>query len=1546
MCDFKPESGSLSQLAQHYTSTHTAEILQIFSLSYVKKKDKPIPHVQAIATVEGTKFKDATMPTLPTQPKGTTPLAGDSSNVQVVCGYTDCDARFVSSVDFYCHMDQDHEQASIRDALCRCTVCNDVMDVDTMIRHQEEGCNLCCPKCGSTFPTAEDFDLHSAENCVHMSVAPTDSNDPTKPSVPVQCDICGVVSTSESNHNIHLENTACGSHGSRPHKCSACNMAFTELADLNEHMELAHGEYATYPCPICSYSNADLEQCVDHARGHFKEFVSAKVLENVECFICGIQTTSKMYITHLKHHFQYKTGPHHCRTCTSGLKSFQEAKQHFKDHDWSLCLPTGVEPFQCRVCQAKFMGLTDIISHMNKHYGSYRDSHTHTTSTSDGGTTSKRKPKESSQSVSTICPLCEFQSPFSNVMTKHAKSHFNNDSLMMRIHHCLICLTSFTSKGRLVKHLSTMHFSKAGTVARCAKCNLVLANVGHASDHVNIHHQLASNVKAMLTNPSQCLVCLEPIQSLDDLMNHMRAHSSRTSKQCDICDANLVSNDDFLYHGETSCSQYKCGICGVDLDSREALKRHLNEKHSDVCETDLHLEYQCPPCNASFCSTAEYEDHIEKIHLKHALCILCFAAFDSVEECVKHLTVHYAHGRRVSMLSHVCLFCGDLIKSEEEAVNHASAHYKPNLNSESVAVECKHCGQYIPSYEDAKAHYMEHVKDPTSEQVQKVLMCCLFCNVETLTCNGVMMHMESHFTSNNKLTEKKIYARCLKCRYITSRVYGLVYHCRNKHGVSSITDGINRMTYRAPFNCHFCSMTFYNKARYKRHISNTENSCEGKVYQCECCSFIARDIAHFDDHVSEKHRDKDGTYKCKPCAAVFAFKGDFLGHLESRWASKHDEKGQIMFYMCNHCDERFSTKDALLSHHQMLKKSFYHTSKHKSQACCPECHSRVSNLEMHQRKAHHVRSCTICDFVTTSGDLLSQHMMEYHSEKVYCKVCKLSFGDEAGLQHHLTVMSRMSDIDPGIVDLHLMEYNEVMSALPSKTAIEPVIVICRICRREFRHRKHLESHMANVHSVAIECRYCDKTFVDDDSLDLHMDRDHAERKLPCPHCTARFINKGGLMSHIKIKHPDISDKEGSNGNNVKPYECSNCGERFANLAGHLKSGFCGRGPHKCDQCSKSFQSKTTLWRHTKQSHKPSHDSVVRKDKAIAIVSSTRSRGGRTKQHECEKCGAKFSMSTTLQQHVEEEHGEDSEEEIVSDSSGDDAVISDDEDYDPEEDLDESDAKNKVAQGANKSADGEKDEKKGNDGGKKVGRSKTSGKTDDNDELDSSNDEQGDKGDEEETKDDRIDRSKANVNVVDEANGDKEKEPCDEMKAVDGDVNIATEKNGGAEGVESKQDVGGEKADGNSVADQENKAVAGSAMGSACGLNKGKKPAAYDVEAGSCDNDDGHGVSRKREDEKNDKATDVSAGDANNAVEHGSPKKDQPLNDEMAKSDDAGNLSDDGNKLSMEKICDHDSQTSVAAGASENTGNSKEGFNHMLDHNYFSRRRPYNDKNDT
>ena len=150
-----------------------------------------------------------------------------------------------------------------------------------------------------------------------------------------------------------------------------------------------------------------------------------------------------------------------------------------------------------------------------------------------------------------------------------------------------------------------------------------------------------------------------------------------------------------------------------------------------------------------------------------------------------------------------------------------------------------------------------------------------------------------------------------------------------------------------------------------------------------------------------------------------------------------------------------------------------------------------------------------------------------------------------------------------------------------KTQVE-----CGTCKKSFRSKVALNSHMREAHDDAKEDLPITPTNSRNGSkvskvlkieiikyIKMMFKCTFQEHK--CDDCGKTFSQASGLKYHIENVHEDI-----------KKVECEYCGKSLKThtLANHIRLVHEGVKPYKCDKCEKSFGKRINLRKHVEQVH--------------------------------------------------------------------------------------------------------------------------------------------------------------------------------------------------------------------------------------------------------------------------------------------------------------------------------------------------------------------------
>ncbi|XP_071445684.1 zinc finger protein OZF-like [Hetaerina americana] len=246
--------------------------------------------------------------------------------------------------------------------------------------------------------------------------------------------------------------------------------------------------------------------------------------------------------------------------------------------------------------------------------------------------------------------------------------------------------------------------------------------------------------------------------------------------------------------------------------------------------------------------------------------------------------------------------------------------------------------------------------------------------------------------------------------------------------------------------------------------------------------------------------------------------------------------------------------------------------------------------------------CKICNKVFEQKDLLKDHVMHVHHNKVMqfkCDVCLEVFKRKEHLKSHIKLVHALKK-------KHQCEFcsknfpylSKLKIHMSTHTGERPFQ--CALCLKGFAGKIHLQRHiLTHTGEKPHMCEICSKGFALNSSLKRHMLTHTDGKRYKCDVCLKAFASKCFLKDHI-LKHTDlrphkcnICSKAFTQRSHLKshmithsgekPHKCVICFKAFA-LTHHLKSHMkthTGERPHKCNVCSKAFIQRCHLISHMK-----------------------------------------------------------------------------------------------------------------------------------------------------------------------------------------------------------------------------------------------------------------------------------------------------------------------------------------------------------------------------
>ncbi|CAG0887430.1 unnamed protein product [Cyprideis torosa] len=398
---------------------------------------------------------------------------------------------------------------------------------------------------------------------------------------------------------------------------------------------------------------------------------------------------------------------------------------------------------------------------------------------------------------------------------------------------------------------------------------------------------------------------------------------------CDVC--NQVFPFHQIHAHKKTHRKYPCEICGKNLSSPQALRKHKAIIHHDdktqriQCEfcgkgirsfdmkvhmTQYHPEspLKCSICSKEYAMKSSLQNHYEVVHGNGGrfVCARCGKAFLSKAHLQGHERTH------TSQKPHVCETCGKgfseaLTLKMHVAREHAGGYDKdPEL---SRPVTCEFCGKSMP-FHRIHHHKKIHKKYP-----------CDICGIELSSPQSVRKHQV--------LIHKQGKTDIVECQVCGKTVHSFKLNAHMSQYHPAASDLI----------CRLCSKEFKNTLSLRNHVKYTHGD-DGE-HVCTTCGKRMRSASDLRGH-EISHSDARN-HVCGTCGKAFKYKAQLSRH------TKLDHEGKTPF-KCTDCGKVYRTKQRLRDHvnqHLGIKPC----------VCgqCGEAFATSSSLDSH-RKKHRIRS--------------------------------------------------------------------------------------------------------------------------------------------------------------------------------------------------------------------------------------------------------------------------------------------------------------------------------------------------------------------------------------------------------------------------------------------------------------------------------------------------------------------------------------------------------------------------------------------------------------
>jgi len=787
--------------------------------------------------------------------------------------------------------------------------------------------------------------------------------------------------------------------------------------------------------------------------------------------------------------------------------------------------------FPCSICNSNFASEKLFTEHVNKtHWGKCVD-----------------VENKNFQAFFT-CSLCDHKTVRSSLYVKHMFREHPGSSLQ-----CSFCKLQFENGEQFLEHVKVAHkknkrkvFKESG-VFPCKECNKIFSKLSNLESHKRAVHNIQVSV---------CEFCCKEFKNKDYCRQHIRlVHESQflDNVECDVCGKVFKSKAN-LYHHKRAVHEVEedliCYICATKSRNSYMLRKHLKKCQvrakmaprtyvlgkNDQIQQQNGDKFFCKDCNKTFFTPKALRSHNRAAHTFDPLnCHICNREFKNVD----YLKQHFRRGHYIQDSEQIIA----MVKFVKPDYEPASSKKKDQDRNRAEVKLGEAWGFDIFQDNSKPAAVSSESLKNRQELVNK------------------WREMEEMQRREKELENKILIEKQKHKEELVNRVLDEM----NDTPVDNFKDIVSpSQEVLSQSNDWTVTSNQYindNEGEFKFKTEDMLAECEVKIEaeDSECSSDIeTKDV---DSEPEEKEDQEEEVpplpsdnkpFSCNECCKTY----QNLKYLTSHIKTVHT----VLPCSCPHCRTEFKNPRYLCQHLQRAHKLDIKSAKEyslkasakESDSIAKDAINITPKIEMKEEDNFQTDfTCSYCNKVFSSKSRLSHHVSNMHVVGEYlCPTCGEKFTLKQQLKNHNEKMH--SKKAEGVCQFCSKTYKHLSSHIKDVHMKEECI--CPHCAKTFSNRKHLNGHLASVHSGEGQTRIC-------------------------PICSKQCKNPQYLRQHVRLVHETVED--------VANYlSCDECGKQFANKA-HLYHHT--RAVHvvencNCILCGRTYKNKIALGKHMKHAH--------------------------------------------------------------------------------------------------------------------------------------------------------------------------------------------------------------------------------------------------------------------------------------------------------------------------------------------------------------------------
>lgn len=311
---------------------------------------------------------------------------------------------------------------------------------------------------------------------------------------------------------------------------------------------------------------------------------------------------------------------------------------------------------------------------------------------------------------------------------------------------------------------------------------------------------------------------------------------------------------------------------------------------------------------------------------------------------------------------------------------------------------------------------------------------------------------------------------------------------------------------------------------------NRPRKNDHKCYICGSESLGSAEalVAHLNDHTSEV------PYTCPICVMETIV-------ITSVNTLNIHKRMHLNPYKCDHCDRRYSDRNAVDLHVQMHHTGAndpcpspcsycgkicptrlslrYHERSHQTAVACEICgrlFAEKHKLKQHIRRKHEKireHECHLCHKNFSSLDSVHTHIRTMHSNNEYkCEYCNRTYTSELSLRYHKKKHENDQNYQ---ATQKWTQYYTVLEPEPGAKEGAQRMKRCNLCGAVVQQ---IGTHLSNIHfPKEFRCTLCDAVFKRKETYESHVLEHEHGKAFKCPICGKEFSSRKLLICHLKTK---------------------------------------------------------------------------------------------------------------------------------------------------------------------------------------------------------------------------------------------------------------------------------------------------------------------------------------------------------------------------------------------------------------------------------------------